>query len=168
MTDTLDFLTRQDPAHVGALLLRTGVTLGMPHAEVAKVLGVSRRTVSRWGKDGTRLPHHTLVTLAELAHTRDPSLAAEIARVAGETLVSLGLEEPAPLPAHPAAIAALQVSPKLIDAVVCAAAESLDMSPRAVRPALLAAVQCAREVGLSLDGMEGMLSAAVEGRRHEP
>ncbi|MDP9001553.1 MAG: hypothetical protein M3O46_15745, partial [Myxococcota bacterium] len=50
----------------------------------------------------------------------------------------------------------------LIDAVVCAAAEALDVSPRAVRPALLAAFARASELGLTLErSLEGL-------RRHGP
>ncbi|HEV3191006.1 MAG TPA: hypothetical protein VGY54_10940, partial [Polyangiaceae bacterium] len=38
-----------------------------------------------------------------------------------------------------------------VDAVVCAAAEALDVSPRGVRRALAIAVARARETGVSLD-----------------
>ena len=46
----------------------------------------------------------------------------------------------------------------LADAVVCAAAEALDTSPRLVRPALLAALRCAREAGLTVATLEAALA----------
>jgi hypothetical protein len=50
----------------------------------------------------------------------------------------------------------------LTDAVVCAAAEALNVPPPAVRPALLAAFRRAREVGLRLEDVERVLSDAIE------
>jgi hypothetical protein len=46
----------------------------------------------------------------------------------------------------------------LVEVVVCAAAEALDVSPRVVRPALLAAFKSARAVGLDLETMEKALT----------
>lgn len=152
-----DVLRGQDPATTAALIAETGTLLGMHHAELAKHLGVSRRTVSRWASEGTRLTSSHVEILATLAYPRDRSLAARIAALAKDTLVGLGLEEPPP-PAPPPP----PPSPKLVDAVVCAAADVLELSPRAVRPALLAALRCAREAGLSLETIEGVLSQAVE------
>ncbi len=136
--------------------------MGMFHGEMAKLLGVSRRSYSRWASEGTRLERRQVAVLADLAITRDEALASELAALVGETLVSLGLEEPA-APLAPSPVPSAEPlstsSPKLIDVVVCAAAEALDVSPRAVRPALLAAVRCARELGLTLETMETILSA---------
>jgi len=157
MVDEFRIMKGQDPVRVGALLLRTGITLGMPHREIAQLLGVSRRSVSRWSKDGTFMTVEHGVTLAKLVHERDPSLAAELAALAGETLVTLGLEAPPAAPKTPVAPA---VAPaKLVDAVVCAAAEAMDVSPRAIRPALLAALRSAREVGLTMESLEALLGA---------
>jgi hypothetical protein len=171
MTEVPDFIMRQDPARMGALVQRTGVTLGMFHGELADHLGVSRRTVSRWAHDGAHLTHDQVAKLAELAYEHDPSLAAEIAAAVGETLVTLGVEviavpeaPPPPSPSLPAVAAAPRVAlQNLVDAVVCAAAEALDVSPRVVRPGLLAAIRCAREVGLTVEEMEAALSAARPG-----
>jgi UDP-N-acetylmuramyl pentapeptide synthase len=55
------------------------------------------------------------------------------------------------------------VSSKLVDAIVCAASEAADVSPRAMRPGLVAAIRCAREVGVTLEQIEGALSAARPG-----
>jgi transcriptional regulator with XRE-family HTH domain len=157
MDDDLQFLIRQDPAQVGSLLLRTGITLGMHHRELASVLGVSRRTVSRWASEGTFLSREHIVVLANLAHARDPSLAAEIAALAHETLVTLGLESPAAVERQtPTASTA-----RLVDAVVCAAAEAMNASPRAARLALAAALRATREMGLSLETVEAILTTSI-------
>jgi len=141
------------------LLRRASLALGVSAVELGDMFGVSRRSVSRWMREGTWLVENRATALAKMVHPRDRVIAARLAEIAGQTLVSLGLE--APPPQSPLTVA-LASSPaagaKLLDAVVCAAAEAMDASPRAVRPALLAAVRCAREVGLTLEAMEEMLA----------
>jgi hypothetical protein len=68
------------------------------------------------------------------------------------------------LPLHPAPAAPVQSPPPLdrvVDAVVCAAAESVQVAPQNVRPALLAAFSCARELGLTVQDVERVLRAKV-------
>jgi MoxR-like ATPase len=55
-----------------------------------------------------------------------------------------------------------------VDAIVCAAAEALDASPRAVRGALLAAFACAREAGLPVETVEKALAPPATKRRAAP
>jgi hypothetical protein len=156
-------LTPQDRSQVAALLTKVGITLGMPHAELGKYLGVSRRSYSRWALEGTYLLPRQGSELAALAYPHDPSLAAELAAVVGETLVSLGLELAPPPPPAPVPVAEPSRAMPGVDAVtrmnavVCAAAEAIDASPRTVRPALLAALRCAREVGLTVESMLAIL-----------
>jgi hypothetical protein len=157
-----DDLEGQSPADNAKLLTEAGITMGMHHSELAEVLGTTRRTYSRWARAGTRLFGEQAETMARLVHPRDRALAERFATIAGATLVSLGLEAP---PAPP------RMEPKdahLAAAIVCAAAEAIDVSPRAVRPGLLAAVRCARELGLDLARLEGVLagrsSAKAKGR----
>jgi transcriptional regulator with XRE-family HTH domain len=156
----------QRPAENAQLLNQAGLTLAMSHGQLAKLLGVSRRSVSRWIAEGTWISVRHAKALAEAVHAGNRPLAARFAGLAGKSLVELGLEAPAaaapvaPAPTSPDA--RTPKSPdatKLLDAVVCAAAEAMDASPRAVRPALLAAVKCAREVGLTLEAMDAMLHA---------
>ena len=97
MKDDIYVPRGQNPAAVGALIARTGILLGMGHAELAKHLEISRRSVSRWTSRGTQLNRRLARTLAELTYARDKELAAQIAAVVGETLVSLGIES-LPLP----------------------------------------------------------------------
>jgi hypothetical protein len=51
----------------------------------------------------------------------------------------------------------------VIEAVVCAAADAMDESPRRVRPALLAALQRARRMGLTVEAMERALGGEGDG-----
>jgi hypothetical protein len=91
-----------------------------------------------------------LAALAALIHRHDTDLAAELAAAGGTSLERLGLVAP------PAPVAAPRVE-LLIDSVVCVAAEAMDVLPRAIRPALLAAVRRARHLGLTLEAMERAL-----------
>ena len=98
-----------------------------------------------------------LAKLAAAVFPRDPQLAAQLAQAAGATLQQLGLVPASPAPAPPMA-----KPPHLVDTVVCAAAEALGVPPPAVRPALLAAFQRAREVGLTTEDVEQAISAALQ------
>jgi transcriptional regulator with XRE-family HTH domain len=123
--------------------------------ELANKLGVSRRTGQRWtahnGPTGTDLHN-----LARLVHPADAALAAEIAAAGGTTLEALGVFPP---PAQvPAGLPEGQPD-RVVDAVVCAAAEAMQVMPQSVRPAVLAAFTCARELGLTVEGVERVLRA---------
>jgi hypothetical protein len=153
------------------LLARAHMALGMSQGQLGGALGVSRRTVSRWYKRGALLGMSQLHALARLVHARDPQLAAEIAWTASETLESLGIVAPPPPPSPPPA--APPPPPPLptnlvVDAVVCAAAESLGMAPTAVRAALFAAFKRTRELRLRLEDVEAALAPAPSGRRATP
>ncbi len=109
-------------------LLRYGTT------DLARAFGVSPRTVARWRAHGA-VPEDAVRKLALLVHPLDPELAAALALEGRTTLAALGVA-PAPF------------SGPHVDLVVCAAADALDMSPRAVRPAVLAAFKRAIAAGL--------------------
>jgi DNA-binding transcriptional MerR regulator len=72
--------------------------------------------------------------------------------------ILVGLEAPAPPPASTAGTAK---SPSALrdaaDALVCVAAEALNMSPRALRPALVAVFARMREAGVTADEIGGAL-----------
>jgi hypothetical protein len=99
-------------------------------------------------------------------HPHDPALAARIVAARGATLEDAGIvaaKPPAPAPAPPSPAP----PPYLVEVVVCAAAEALDVSPRVVRPALLAAFKSAHAVGLDVEAVEKALtpqSAPAPGR----
>jgi hypothetical protein len=146
-------------ANDGVLITRAGLVLGMSQEEIGRIIGVSRRTISRWVAAGGGL--HMIASeatqLAAAVHPLEPKLAAEILEPHGLTVESVGIVKPTPPPPQP--LHAPPPPPYLVDVVVCAAAEALDASPRAMRPALFAAMQRAKEAGL---GVEDMLKGLKE------
>ena len=153
-----------DERNHAMLVHLVGGKMQMTQGELAKYLGVSRRTVNRWGSRGVGLAPFQAHDLARLVHPRDPALAARLAAAGGATLESLGLEKKVPPPPPP------DPPRHLVDVVVCAAAETLDISPRQVRAALLAAFRRAREAGLTVEHVEKALlpEAAPAGAKPRP
>jgi hypothetical protein len=153
---------------IGVLLFDAQRALKLNQEGLGKLLGgVSRRTVWRYqGGRSSPQPHH-FHALARHVFPTDKALAEQLAAVGGATLETLGLVVPAPAPAKVAPSAPLPPAPTpidpmrsrlLVDAVVCAAAEALDVSPRSVRGALYAAFARAKETGLSIDAIEASLA----------
>jgi hypothetical protein len=141
---------------VRALFELARQALGTTQEELGERLGVSRRTSQRWS--GSGVPSYYLPELARLVHPHDPVLAGEIAQAAGMTLKAAGIvlpppPPPAPPPAPP--------PDGVVDAVVCAAAEAMEMMPKEVRPGLLAAFARAKEVGLTVDVVERALRSKL-------
>ena len=139
-----------------ALYVKSQVALGKTQVGLARMLGISRRTAQRWVAHG--VPASGLAKLARLVHPRDPGLAATLATRAGRTLGELGIVQPQP-PAPPALSPPPRAPPPaiVVDAVVCAAADALDTSPREVRGAVRAAFARAREIGLTVEDVEAAL-----------
>jgi transcriptional regulator with XRE-family HTH domain len=141
--------------------------LKMTQAELADAMGTSSRTVIRWEKG------HASRELARLVREEDDELADELLVVTGvgaeggvDVAIAGALEPllaPAPTPREPAAAPAPHApAPKhLVDAVLFAAADAVDMVPRAVTPAVVAAFTRAHELGLSIE-------AVVEGLATRP
>jgi hypothetical protein len=137
--------------HRGALLAEACQSLGVTQEELGKLLGLSRRTIVRWqGSSG--YPPWYAADVARAVHPRDPDLAARIAAREGSSLELMGIVTPRPPPPPP------EPPAHMVDLVVCAAAEALDVSPRTVRPALAAAFRRARQAGLTLEQVERMLA----------
>jgi hypothetical protein len=133
--------------------------------ELGEMLGISRRTAQRYSDHG--VPHPYNEKLARLVHPHNRELAIEIARHAGATLVSLGLEAPPAAAPPPAPVAAAAPPPPpplddgVVDAVVCAAAEAKDAKPGEVRTMLLAAFSRARQIGIDTAFVERVLRAQL-------
>ena len=123
--------------------------LGMSQGELGRVLGASARTIMRWesSSDGGRRGWAGLI---RLIHAHDATLAAQMAAYAGGSIESF-------IPTH-------TVASHLVDAVVCAAAEAIDSSPRALRIALRAAFARAAELGLSVEDVHTALTNEAPGR----
>jgi hypothetical protein len=135
------------------------MALRVSNVDLAKLLGCSRRTIQRWLGGESSIMDTTLVDLARLVFPRDPALAEEMAHNAGVTLVNAGIVPPPPPPEPPAPPAPLAAAPprplaQLAHAVVCVAAETMNLSPKELRPTLHAAFKCARELGLAVEEVE--------------
>ena len=150
------------------LLTEAQHALRASQTELGKIMGgVTRRTVWRY-QSGQSLPVDSHVhTLVRHVFPKDRDLAGKLAATTGETLESLGLVVPPPAPiAAPEAPPPPPVDPKQerlrVDAVVCAAAEALDVPPRSVRAVLYAAFSRAREMGLAVDVVAEALAPKPE------
>jgi hypothetical protein len=141
------------------LLNLAGLALGTGQGGVAEAIGMSRRTMSRWARAGIAplLPSQA-EDLVRAVYPKDAALGERIAVAFGTSLGAAGIAPPArtladaPSSPHPTP------PPRQAEIVICAAAEALDVSPRAVRPAVLAAFRAAREVGLSVADVETALA----------
>jgi hypothetical protein len=56
----------------------------------------------------------------------------------------------------------------IVDTVVCAAAEAMQLMPDAIRPALRAAFRRARLAGLSVEAVDAALQSGVSSNRATP
>ena len=136
--------------------------LGKTQESLGELLGVSRRTMLRWQHHGGGPTPAGWADLARRLYTTDPELARHAAKAGGHTLDGLGLRAsppaaPAPRPPPPAPPRPAPVPRHLVDSLVCAAAEAADLMPKALRPALVAAFERARDLDLTVDSvLEGL------------
>jgi transcriptional regulator with XRE-family HTH domain len=155
-----------------APLTRAQMLLGLSQGELAERLGTSRRSVTRWHA-GESLPGtEQLAELARLVHRHDASTAARLAEEAGTTLVALGLKSEAPPPAAPESppSAPLREPPPrafpptrlMVESIVCAASETMQVLPAEVRAVLQAAFSRARGLGLTVEEVDDALSPPPE------
>jgi transcriptional regulator with XRE-family HTH domain len=161
-----------------SLLIRASTALGLSQSGFGELLGVSRRTITRWQSGDHGPSYDTWIELVRHVYPRNRALAVEMATELEETLVSLGVEAAAaaPVPEAPAVVAQLplvtqpQPQPQpppaprplppiadLVDSIVCAAAEAVAATPQAMRPALLAAFERAASLGLEIDAVRAAL-----------
>jgi hypothetical protein len=140
--------------------MRGQFATGGTYRGLATLLGSSLRTCQRWGTGRSTPSPDRYAQLAGHVYAHDPSLAAELAAVAGGTLESLGIVKPASLQAASLAHAALAARPEqLVENVIYAAAEAMDVSPRAIRGAVAAAFARAKELGIDVAAVDGVLAA---------
>lgn len=149
------------------LLVEAGHVLAWGQGDFANLFGVSRRTIQRWDAQGTSPDAKQLSDLARAVYPRNHPLAARLAQAAGTSLEQLGLVV-APLPSAvpPAAPPPPEPPPFVpsslhtVDSITCAAADAMNMVPEAVRPALRAAFERARDLRLSAADVASALSPA--------
>jgi hypothetical protein len=127
--------------------------LGLSQRKLGNLVGLSLRTMQRWsGRRSTPGALH-VTKLAAAVHPVDAELAQRLVAHVGHTLESAGIAGAALPPPSP-------LRPFVVDSVVAAASETLDISPRLARPALLAALERAKAAGLSLDDLLAVLRPA--------
>jgi hypothetical protein len=162
-----------------ALVVRATSTLGLLQGDLATLLGVSRRTLQRHFASHIMPYSEHLHTLARAVYPRDAALAAELAAEGGKTLEQLGIVRPAPppQPAPPAVPSAPVLLPRkppptrlMVESIVCAAADTMQTPPAAVRDVLRAAFARARGLGLTVEEIDDALSPppAPEAATPEP
>jgi hypothetical protein len=142
------------------LLLEARRALLWGQGDLANHFGLSKRTIQRWDARGSTPMPEQLASLARLVHRHDAELAARIAAAGGASLEDLGL---APKPASAAAPSAPPAPSHahMADSITCAAADAVAMLPDAVRPALLAAFERARDLAIAPADVAKALSARV-------
>jgi hypothetical protein len=139
------------PNDLGPLLSEVRRALQMNQLKFAELIGSSKRTVQRIEGGRAWLSGNEAALAVRALHPQDPELAGRLAAFCSITLAAAGI----------AAVASSSAASRgAIDSVLCAAADVLDLSPRAVRPALLAALARARDLGLGMDALLATLSQA--------
>lgn len=132
-------------------------TLMVSQGRLGELAGASQRTGQRWAVGRSTPSVNELRRIASLVYPRDRDLAARIAAATRSTLADLGLEAPPPPPPGPF----IPPDDRVIDSVVCAVADELDLLPKAIRAALLVAFTRTRELGLSVEAAEAALRARL-------
>jgi transcriptional regulator with XRE-family HTH domain len=143
------------------IVTRAQFAAGLTQEQLGEAVGASRRTVSRWAANRSSPSDTQLVEMVRLAHAREPDVAATLAAGMGETLESLGIVPPAPPPAPPAPSLRIASTALVLEGIVHAAASAMNLSPRVVRTGLYAAMKRARELGATVEEMEGALETAA-------
>jgi len=146
------------------LVTQSQIALGLSQEKLGRLLTASRRTISRWASRQSRPSLRQLQLLARAVYPKDAALAAALAAETGQTLESLGLVQPAPAIATAPTPPARPYPPTrlIVESVVCAAAETMQATPTAVREVLRAAFARAQALGLSVEEMNEALTPAAE------
>lgn len=146
-----------------ALLYDARRVLGVSsQGALGEFLGASQRSGQRWERGESVPSREQLQRLAAIVFPKNDKLAEEIAHATGSTLEQLGIVRAPPQPASPPAPPPppLPDPIHIVDTVVCAAAEAMQLMPDAVRPALRAAFRRARLAGLSVEAVDAALGGA--------
>jgi len=151
--------------------------LGMSQAQLADLFQTSRRTITRIVASKALPSTFQLHVLARALHPVNPELAARLAAEGNATLEGLGIVQPAapppPPPPEPPPVVELpppvvlapeppprpQPPPRLmVESIVCAAAETMQTTPSAVRDVLRTAFARARGLGMTIEEVDDALS----------
>jgi DNA-binding transcriptional regulator YdaS (Cro superfamily) len=166
------------PESSATLLALSQDALGLLGVDMARLLGISPRTLHRWYSKETGMAAQHLVTLARLVQPKDAALAVRLQAHAEYWYALIKASPPPPLPdlappPQPVATPPQPLPPppppvplKLrVDGVVYAACEASEASAREVQRIVFAAFKRARELGVSVDEVEQELAPkAPKGR----
>jgi hypothetical protein len=159
-----------DSDPIRRLLVLASHALGIGQKQLGEMLGSSHRTAHRWQVGQSHPTEHQLHELARKVYPQDPALAAQIAQAGDTTLEALGVVAPPPPPPPLPPVVAPPAPPpppprppaeEMIDAVVCAAAEAMNMMPAEIRPGLLAAATRGRKLSMTMAEAERGLLATM-------
>lgn len=131
---------------IPVFLMEARRTLHLSQEQLGQIMGLSKRTIIRMEQGRSTPIPSQYERVARVLYPKDAALAGHYAAAAGTTLEAMGLVTAAPAP-DPAA------SKPMADSIVCVAAEAMDASPRAVRPALVAAFERMRSLGIGVDAV---------------
>jgi DNA-binding XRE family transcriptional regulator len=146
--------------------------LGLNQEALGRLVGVSRKTVSRWFGGGSDPSPQAALTLIRVLNPAHRDVAARLAKHLSTTLDALGLPAPAP-PPKPAPLPQPPASPPprpfppahlVVESVVCAAADAQGLAPSAVRPLVQAAFARARGLGVTVAEVDDALSGKAEAK----
>ena len=158
---------------IPVFLMEARRTLRLSQQDLGDIMGLSKRTIIRMEQGRSSPIPSQYASVARALYPVDPALAEHYAGAAGTTLEAMGLVAPSPPPAVPtppppsAQVASdPATSRSMVDSIVCVAAEAMDASPRAVRPALLAAFERMKTLGLGVETvLQGLGTENRQGAR---
>jgi DNA-binding XRE family transcriptional regulator len=147
------------PRPMRRLLRYARSALMMTQREMGETIGAASRTIIRWERGHSEPSPDQVKRLADLVRPEEADLADEL-------LAAAGVHVPAPLAPPPERVP-LPVPPPVpvampkhaVDAVVYAAADAMNVAPRAMRLAIAAAFLRARELGLSIEAVAEALGS---------
>src|SRR5260370_37244521 len=129
----------RDPKAVGELLVEAQNALGVSQGQLGDMLGLSRQTIWRYQTGQSNPLASSLQDLSRRVRAIDAELASRLA-AAGTGARKTGFRIAAAARPTSTGVGRLVNDTRVLaDAMVCAAAEALDASPRTVRRALLSA-----------------------------
>jgi hypothetical protein len=127
--------------------------------DLARLLGISRRTVLRHHHQGGISSDDGYNKLIAAVHARDPDLARRLARALRKDLAELGLGTPVTPSAKPPANA------DHLAAVLVTASDAFGMVPREARPALQETLEKIRDLGVDLDQLIALLAEPPKSKK---
>jgi hypothetical protein len=147
------------------LIVQAQKVLAFDNQDLAKLVKLSPRTITRWWSNESSPSGDHVLAILRAVHPKDATVSAQLATQLGHTLETLGVvvrPPPAPpAPPPPPPPPPRPASDRLVEAVVCAAAEALESTPAAVRPVLRAAFARARKLRMTVEEIDEALSPAL-------